>query len=71
MSEWQPIDTAPKDGTQFDLWTVGPSGGPGNRIPNAKYAKGMNGEWELWGMHNKVSPYLTPTHWQPLPKGPL
>lgn len=57
MNEWQPIDTAPKDGTQilacfkgqFD-WVIFIAHSDKSRVWAAGYA--------------------SPTHWQPLPKPP-
>lgn len=72
--QWQPIETAPKDGTAVDLWTS-----YGERVPNAEYkvlrnrvtacwayslGYGENG-YELW---DEVFP--APTHWRPVPDPP-
>lgn len=77
MSEWLPIESAPKDGTRFDVWING------RRVADAYYA---------WlGRGFKTEPrYLTlvcdyvdeggaqlsedlsgATHWMPLPAPPL
>lgn len=60
MSEWQPIETAPKDGTRVllwnDLWSDPASGHFGGR--------GWESAYEL-------GPWLhQPTHWTRLPKAP-
>lgn len=65
---WQPFETVPRDGTAFDLWVVGPSGG-GSRIPNCRYAESLIGP-DLQGRFNRVGNYLTPTHWRRLPEPP-
>lgn len=71
MSEWMPIETAPKNGAQILLWT--PAGGPviapwfglNERRPSPKETAAMmraDGEWPnvKWN----------PTHWMPLPAAP-
>lgn len=43
MSEWQPIDTAPRDGTVIDLWMVDEDGGA-YRVADAYYVTGLSDE---------------------------
>lgn len=65
MSEWQPIDTAPKDGTVLLL------------VPT-RYAKWnkwlpMAGKWiGFWVIFNadEAVQRVEPTHWMPLPAPP-
>ena len=57
MSEWQPIETAPKDGTIVLVW----SENSGRVIDH--YAE----DYRSWYRFTK---YLQPTHWMPLPKPP-
>ena len=76
MSEWQPIETAPRDGTHIDLWAGG------SRVPNAFYHDDWG--WTVWvrwvrnkrqasgpptGSH-RYTGVESPTHWQPLPEPP-
>lgn len=59
---WQPIETAPRDGTRFLATEDG----------RDHYALAWNsdGYWESYcGQHVTQTP--EPTHWQPLPKPPL
>lgn len=74
---WQPIDTAPKDGTEILGWGEcageinGPHGVPckaliewrGGRTDWAGYEWSVNG-----GDH--YSTWMKPTHWFPLPPPP-
>lgn len=71
--EWQPIETAPKDGRSLLL-------GGGNICVGDDH-KGMpvgvlQGEWsnaeKIWwvGTINGKSLHVKPTHWMPLPEPP-
>lgn len=67
---WQPIETAPMDGTQVDLW----AGHLAGRIPNARW-NAQAFRWEEWfqdgvGTMRWNAVVYTPTHWMPLPKPP-
>ena len=55
MSEWQPIETAPKDGKLILLW-----------VPGKEY--GLM-KWEgIWD--DRLHGCRGPTHWMPLPEPP-
>jgi hypothetical protein len=70
---WQPIETAPKDGT----WVLLGGGVWGDdwaddapRVMSARYEKNVG--WLVCAAEAGYSlfPYVAPTHWQPLPAGP-
>lgn len=81
MSEWQPIDSAPKDGTWILL-----SGGEINDDWNApadppvvcgQWTNWLNGDtipegrWQFaWYDGGFYGEYQNPTHWMPAPKPP-
>jgi hypothetical protein len=69
--DWRLIETAPKDGTEIDVWCSSshPGDNGGYRIANAywsraehKWLKRGQGDCRTW-MHQ-------PTHWMPLPSAP-
>jgi hypothetical protein len=55
-SEWQPIETAPKDGRKM-IFLLGPSGFPQVAYSNTWWTSGFSFE-------NR------PTHWMPIPSAP-
>lgn len=72
MSEkWQPIETAPKNGTKVDLWYPGIIG----RVADSFWAE--DGVWSpgYWITRDSegdthLYPNSAPTHWMPLPTSP-
>jgi hypothetical protein len=84
MSEWQPIETAPKDGTVIDVWLRGSLDdiefycqGPPMRVLGADQYQGRSAGW-MW-LNDKFRPYMRglhmptfiqPTHWQSMPEPP-
>lgn len=61
--EWQPIETAPKDGTEILLYRRGVSQG--------KWRVGMLNGQCAWGGDGWFYPrWDQPTHWMPLPEAP-
>jgi hypothetical protein len=75
-SDWQPIETAPKDGTFVDIWAVSPNTGEGWRFPDCEWTRlvGAGGKHLGWmtddgsGLESPAHPYR-PTHWM-LPPNP-
>ncbi|KEZ17215.1 hypothetical protein CP98_03714 [Sphingobium yanoikuyae] len=66
---WQPIETAPRDGT----WIVTAGGGADFGMPMKWNERG--GAWEcdavmLEDWDNQAEGYSRPTHWRPLPDVP-
>jgi hypothetical protein len=67
-NSWQPIDTAPKDGTEILLLT-----GHGMKIGawyDDFYSKKPKPYWTWWDYSKIIMRRNQPTHWQPLPKMP-
>lgn len=77
---WQPIETAPKDGTRIDLWILNDSAPPhGWRLADVFW----NGHaWVVWRLGRQKDNFgcveteevqiaNTITHWMPLPASPL
>ena len=62
MSEWQDISTAPKDGSEVLLYR----GDWAGRVAVCYWCK-VNEEWQT----GLFSPFLSATHWQPLPAPPV
>ena len=56
---WLPIETAPKDGTDVLVYSLG-------RVVSAYFSKSQD-EW-LEVIHNYS--FYAPTHWMPLPEPP-
>lgn len=59
MNEWQPIETAPKDGESILAWL------PHLALPGCIYYSGGHWRWVTNGGWAGV-----PTHWMPLPPPP-
>ena len=64
---WQPIETAPKDGTKIDLWDAA----YGCRVVNAKWDNHYSTGDKSWGRNSVDGPFCyEPTHWMPIPQPP-
>lgn len=67
---WRPIETAPKDGTEFQAWVDKYGWEPKARVNPETEAV------ELWGRTDydqdgwDVYFHMTVTHWMPTPEGP-
>jgi len=59
---WEPIDSAPKDGT--DIW-LGRSGTDNGRLIGFWYRP-----WGTWNYYSPGKLGFTPTHWRPIPPAP-
>lgn len=72
MSDWQPIETAPKDGTPVLLWVIPENGHAQVRSAQFKQHKCGSGLWLLAESDNATL-YLVAeqaTHWRLPPPGP-
>lgn len=72
MTDWQPIETAPRDGTPVDLWARQRGNhGAAHRYTDAFFSK-EHDCWRLGQFYEyQYSPPLTITHWKPLDTPPL
>jgi hypothetical protein len=63
--DWQPIETAPKDGTEIMVWPV--RGMKGKTFLEA-YHDGTS--WVWCSIHYGTTNEINPTHWKYLPEPP-
>ena len=76
MADWQPIETAPRDGTEFQAWFT--RQGSGWWEPRARWRGDVYNVPEVWGRvdfdtndWDFAPPDAIPTHWMPLPPPPV
>lgn len=81
MNYWQPIETAPRDGTEIDVWEYchDPAWRPeshgiasGMRCTNVRW---QNDQWEVFFQHDGEwdalsNDHYTVSHWIPIPRPP-
>jgi len=67
---WRDIESAPKDGTEMDVWCKSALDGDdgGYRTPNAWWCR-SDMKWRRYG-DERIAWAHSPTHWQPLPPPP-
>jgi hypothetical protein len=59
QNDWQPIETAPRDGAWVLGWAYG----------EPLVVRWLNGQWVETFRGEEVG-FDYPTHWMPIPKGP-
>ena len=70
-SQWQPISTAPKDGTEvlvYGLSSRAEFNEPGRYVAQWCKAYGLGPDWYMTGTEEPV--YVKATKWMPLPQPP-
>jgi hypothetical protein len=64
VNEWQPIETAPTDGTLVDLWSR-------VRLTDCRWESEPYAHGIPWGWTNSAfGRIMNATHWRPIPAGP-
>lgn len=65
--EWQPIETAPRDGTFIDVWSR-------NHRTCDVFWSDIENTWCIEGYHPEeptpLARYPAPSHWMPIPEAP-
>ena len=67
-SEWQPIETAPRDGTAFLGWFPGRQGYIARQ--DVAVCNHVSGKYGRFMVNGHTSYGEMPTHWMPLPDAP-
>jgi hypothetical protein len=75
MSEWQPIETAPRDGKEVFIWgsaEISPHSRPhiGSEDVERAYWDSQLDTWVVSSAQVDGLYVPAPTHWQPLPEPP-
>ena len=66
MGEWQPIETAPRDGTRILGWNK-----YDGQLIYEKYMYGSNRQFQAWrAIYDTEGLAEDPTHWKPLGPNP-
>ena len=69
MSDWNPIDTAPLDGTAILLWIPPSTIAIGSYDPD-RYSRRPRPFWDYRATRPHVCRQAPPTHWMLLPSPP-
>ena len=65
MSDWQPIETAPRDGTLVDLWVINADAdGEERRVTDARWATSKPKGPDVWNWDNTVTRAPLVDGWQ-------
>lgn len=70
MSEWQPIETAPRDGSEILLWVGRAWNGRLPFVGSYWFGNETKGFWMNEFYNGGQVPNFAPTHWRPLPAPP-
>ena len=74
VTVWQPIETAPKDGSYVDLWCAPISDGGAVllpcRLPNCYWVSDYNSWYMSVARGELIKVWHRVTHWMPLPAAP-
>jgi Protein of unknown function (DUF551) len=70
MTVWQPIDTAPRDGTDVLVWAAGKYGRRLICIANYDMGQWWTDASECHDANRYFPPECYPTYWMPLPEPP-
>lgn len=70
MENWQPIETAPKDGTRFLAYQAPFGISIVHRHDAGGEARNPRHHYECWALDDRYGHPCKPTHWQPLPEPP-
>ena len=65
MTDWMPIETAPKDGTNIIVLIE-----YGKNIYEPQMMQWYNNDWKMFCGHGNTSSLGVPTYWIPIPKTP-
>jgi hypothetical protein len=68
--DWQPIETAPKDGTVIDLWDRYGFRWTNRHWGHHSFLHGKPTDEPSWGAPTTDGPGPDPSHWMPLPEPP-
>jgi hypothetical protein len=68
MTEWQPIETAPKDGT--NILVANAEGWVGQVFWQNRWYNENHAGWMIANCDEEYGEYITATHWMPLPEPP-
>lgn len=67
VPQWQPVETAPKDGSRFLMYVRNAT--PHNRVRVGMWL-GRGAGWVVYGWKDTHGNFHEPTLWQPLPEPP-
>jgi len=69
---WQPIETAPKDGTPILIYSGLRVDVPRGHVDHEKsiYISSFDGDWWIWDGNFGAEYAYEPTHWMNLPESP-